>query len=96
MLTRPRFLQIQTVLFLTIFFLVSLHSTARSQQTAPQQRMNIERVVAQLEPEIQRTLIEGKIPSCTIALISGEEIIWTGAYGYSNLWARTPAVPNTV
>jgi CubicO group peptidase (beta-lactamase class C family) len=93
---RPRFLQIQTILYLTIFMLVTLPSMARAQQTVPQQRVNVERVVAQLEPEIQRTLIEGKIPSCTIALISGEEIIWTGAYGYSNIWARTPAVPNTV
>ena len=23
-------------------------------------------------------------------------MIWSGAYGYSNLWARTPATPNTV
>lgn len=60
------------------------------------QHINVERVVAQLEPEIQRAMVEGKIPSCTVALISGDKIIWTGAYGQSNLWARTPAVPSTV
>jgi len=32
----------------------------------------------------------------TIALVAGDRIIWTGAYGYSNIWARTPAVPTTV
>ena len=60
------------------------------------QTVNVDRVVAELEPEIQRTLLAGNIPSASIALISGDRVIWTNAYGYSNLWARTPATPNTV
>jgi CubicO group peptidase (beta-lactamase class C family) len=60
------------------------------------QTVNIDRVVAELEPEIQRALLAGNIPSASIALISGDRVIWTNAYGYSNLWARTPATPNTV
>ena len=60
------------------------------------QTVNVDRVVAELEPEIQRTLLAGNIPSAAIALISGDRVIWTNAYGYSNLWARTPATPNTV
>ena len=64
-------------------------------QNTAAQTINIERVAAELEPEIQRTLIEGKIPSASIALVSGDRVIWTGAYGYSNLWARTPATPST-
>jgi CubicO group peptidase (beta-lactamase class C family) len=60
------------------------------------QTVNIDRVVAELEPEIQRTMLAGNIPSCSIALIAGDRVIWTGAYGSSNLWARTPATPNTV
>jgi len=68
--------------------------------TAPRilsaQTVNIDRVVAELEPEIQRALLAGNIPSASIALISGDRVIWTNAYGYSNLWARTPATPNTV
>jgi CubicO group peptidase (beta-lactamase class C family) len=60
------------------------------------QTVDIDRVVADLEPEIQRTLLAGNIPSASIALISGDKVIWTNAYGYSNLWARTPAAPNTV
>src|SRR5499427_7715956 len=63
---------------------------------AASQSINIDRVVADLEPEIQRTLLEGKIPSAAIALIAGDRVIWTGAYGYSNLWARTPATTSTV
>lgn len=60
------------------------------------QTVNIDRVVSELEPEIQRTLLAGNIPSASIALISGDRVIWSGAYGYTNLWARTPATPSTV
>ena len=69
----------------------SIGSRATSAQT-----INIDRAVAELEPEIQRTLIAGNIPSAAIALIAGDRVIWTGGYGHSNLWARTPATPNTV
>src|SRR5258708_31484995 len=60
------------------------------------QTVNLDRVVAELEPEIQRTLLAGNIASASIALISGDRVIWSSAYGYSNLWARTPATPATV
>ncbi len=56
----------------------------------------MEQLVAELEPLIEQAMIEGQIPSLTIALVEGDAILWTGAYGYSNLWARTPAVPSTV
>ncbi|HSR67941.1 MAG TPA: serine hydrolase domain-containing protein [Acidobacteriota bacterium] len=52
--------------------------------------------VGEIESEIRRAMIAGNIPSMTVALVSGEEVVWTGAYGYSNLWARTPAVTSTV
>src|SRR3989442_5064574 len=68
--------------------------------TAPRilsaQTVNIDRVVSELEPEIQRMLLAGNIPSASIALIAGDKVVWTNGYGYSNLWARTPATPNTV
>jgi putative pyoverdin transport system ATP-binding/permease protein len=60
------------------------------------QTVDIDRVIAELEPEIHRTLVAGNIPSASIALVSGDQVVWTSAYGYSNLWARTPATPNTV
>jgi CubicO group peptidase (beta-lactamase class C family) len=67
-----------------------------AQTPAPAKTIQVDKLIAQLEPEINRTLIEGKIPSATVALISGEQVIWAGAYGQSNLWARTPAVPSTI
>ena len=60
------------------------------------QTVDIKKVTAELEPAIRQAMIEGKIPSASIALVSGDKVIWTGAYGESNLWARTPATPQTV
>lgn len=60
------------------------------------QNIDVKNVAAELEPEIRRAMVEGKIPSATVALVSGDKVIWTGAYGESNLWARTPATLNTV
>jgi CubicO group peptidase (beta-lactamase class C family) len=80
--------------FLVAISLAAILLTAS--RPAISQTINIDRVVADLEPEIQRALIAGNIPSASIALIAGDRVIWTGAYGYSNLWARTPATPSTV
>ena len=60
------------------------------------QTVNVDHVLSELEPEIQRTLLAGNIPAASIALVSNDRVIWSGAYGYSNLWARTPASTNTV
>jgi CubicO group peptidase (beta-lactamase class C family) len=60
------------------------------------QNIDIDRVISELEPEIQRAVLAGNLPSASIALIAGDRVIWTNAYGYSNLWARTPATPSTV
>jgi CubicO group peptidase (beta-lactamase class C family) len=57
---------------------------------------DVARVVAELEPAIQQAMIEGKIPSASVALVAGDRVVWTGAYGFANIWARTPAVPSTV
>jgi len=60
------------------------------------QLVDIDRLVPEFEISIKQMMLEGKVPSCAIALVSGDGILWTGAYGYSNRWARTPAVPSTV
>lgn len=81
-------------LLFVVMLAAAIIAAAASLATA--QTVNVERVVAELEPEIQRTLLAGNIPSASIALVENDRVIWTGAFGYSNLWARTPATPNTV
>ncbi len=53
-------------------------------------------LVQEMEREIAKTLKRGKIPSAAVALVEGSEVVWTGAAGYSNIWARTEASPETV
>lgn len=78
-----------TIALLVISALVGL-------SIAPAQTIDVEKVAKRLEPEINRALIEGKIPSAAVALVAGDRIVWTGAYGYSNVWARVPATTGTV
>jgi CubicO group peptidase (beta-lactamase class C family) len=55
-----------------------------------------QRLAKVLVPEIQKVMAEGRIPSLTVALVRGEAIVWSGAYGTSNIWAKTPARLETV
>lgn len=60
------------------------------------QSIDVGRLVALLEPEIEKAMLEGKIPSATVALVAGDQLIWAEGFGRTNLWARTPAVPTSV
>lgn len=60
------------------------------------QRPDPARIAPALQPVIEREMRAGGIPSLTIALVAGDSILWIGAYGQSNLWARTVANPATV
>jgi CubicO group peptidase (beta-lactamase class C family) len=60
------------------------------------QSMHVDRLAEKMDLAIQKTMLEGKIPSVAVALVAGDKIVWTGAAGYSNLWAQTSAVTNTV
>lgn len=60
------------------------------------QNIDVKKLADELDPDIRQAMIEGKIPSASIALVSGDKVIWAGAYGESNLWARTPATPQTI
>ena len=82
--------------FRSLVVIVSIAAALGSSPNALAQSINIDRVVQELEPDIQRAMLEGRIPSVAIALVAGDRVIWSSAYGQSNLWARTPAVPSTV
>lgn len=60
------------------------------------QSVDVEKLAPKLKIAVQGIMQEGQIPSAAVALVHEDRIIWTGAFGYSNLWARTPAVPETV
>jgi uncharacterized protein (TIGR02246 family) len=51
---------------------------------------------SRLDDAVSRAMSAGQIPSLTMTLVSGDAVIWRGAWGMSNLRAPTPARPDTV
>jgi CubicO group peptidase (beta-lactamase class C family) len=65
-------------------------------RAASSQNPLADRLAARIAPEVQKTLISARIPSAAVALVNGDGIIWTAGFGASNVWAKTPANPDTV
>ena len=72
---------------LMVMLLATAPGGTRAQELGPG---DVARVTARLETEIRRAMLEGGIPSLTIALTSRTGELWSGAFGESNLWAGTP------
>ncbi len=85
-----------TLAMLTGAALVAWQAPAAEAQAPRATSDAVAAVVAQLEPEIRRAMVEGQIPSVTIALTAGEEIVWSAGFGETNLRTRTPATPESV
>jgi CubicO group peptidase (beta-lactamase class C family) len=52
-----------------------------------------ERVLSEL---IESSLDSHGVPSVSIALVRGDDVVWTAAFGYANVRTRTPATPETI
>jgi len=74
---------------LAAVFILAAICASQAQPVAP--AINVDGLASDLEPEIKRTMEAGKIPSCTVAVVVGDRVVWQQAYGFSNLWSRSPA-----
>ena len=54
------------------------------------------RLAALLDPEIERALKAGRIPSMAVVCVSGDRIVWTRSAGLANVRVKTPAACDTV
>jgi len=54
------------------------------------------RLAALLDPEIERSLKVGRIPSMAVVCVSGDRIVWTRSAGLANVRVKTPAACDTV
>jgi len=54
------------------------------------------RLAAALDPEIERALKAGRIPSMAVVCVSGDKIVWTRSAGLSNVRVKTAAACDTV
>ncbi len=63
---------------------------------AAQDGLDLERTKTVLTGLIQETMDEKGIPSVSIVLVHGNEIVWTEAFGYANVRTKTAATPDTI
>ena len=66
------------------------------QAARPFAPINDQRLAGLLDPEIEKALTFGRIPSLAVALVSGDRIVWTRAAGLANIRVKTPAACDTV
>ena len=59
-------------------------------------QFDLEKTKKVLSGLIEKTLAENGVPSMSIALVRGDSIVWTAAFGYANMRTRTPATTATL
>ena len=77
-----------------ITFLVALFVAVTP--IAAQEGYDLEKTKTVLAGLIEKTMDELRIPSVSIALVKGDEIVWTEAFGYANVRTKTAATPDTI
>jgi D-alanyl-D-alanine-carboxypeptidase/D-alanyl-D-alanine-endopeptidase len=63
---------------------------------AAQDGIDLEKTKTDLTGLIEKTMDELGIPSVSIALVKGDEVVWTEAFGYANVRTKTAATPATI
>ena len=82
------------ILFLFGILLFSNKSVSQINQTKNQ--FNIEKTKKILSSEINKILKETGIPSISFSLIKGNSIVWSDAFGYTNVKKQVPATTATI
>ena len=82
--------------YLRLSALLLLLVLPRSAATAQEGRFDLQKTKTVLTGLIERTLADNGIPSMSIALVRGDSIVWTAAFGYANMRTRTPATTETL
>ncbi len=67
-----------------------------SAATAQAGKFDLAKTKAVLTTVIEKTLAENGVPSMSIALVRGDSIVWTAAFGYTNMRTHARATPETL
>ena len=59
-------------------------------------RFDLQKTKTILSGLAEKTLADNGVPSMSIALVRGDSIVWTAAFGYANMHTRTPATTETL
>ena len=77
----------------SLLFVVSLCGPSAVAQTG---EFDLEKTKTVLSGLIENALRDRGVPSISIALVRGDEIVWKAAFGYANVRTQTPATPETL
>ena len=78
---------------LSVLALIVLPNSAAIAQSG---RFDLEKTKTVLSGVIKKTLADNGVPSMSIALVRGDSVVWTAAFGYANMRTRTPATTETL
>ncbi len=77
----------------SLLFVLSLGGPSAVAQTG---EFDLEKTKTVLSGLIEDALRDDGVPSISIALVRGDEIVWKAAFGYANVRTQTPATPETL
>jgi CubicO group peptidase (beta-lactamase class C family) len=63
---------------------------------APPGQFDLEKTKTVMSRLIEQKIKERGVPSVSIALVRGDEIVWKAAFGYANVRMKTPATTDTI
>ena len=78
------------------FAILALLSLPASPAFAQSGRFDLPKTKTVLTGLVEKTLRDNGIPSMSIALVRGDSIVWTAAFGYANMRTKTPATTETI
>ena len=85
-------MKIHTLLVLSL--LLGANFTASA--AAKPGQFDLEKTKTVMSRLIEQKIKERNVPSVSIALVRGDEIVWKAAFGYANVRMKTPATPDTL
>jgi CubicO group peptidase (beta-lactamase class C family) len=59
-------------------------------------RFDLQKTKTVVSGLVEKTLRDNGIPSMSIALVRGDSVVWTAAFGYANMYTKTPATTQTL
>jgi CubicO group peptidase (beta-lactamase class C family) len=75
---------------------LALLSAPPSPAFAQSGRFDLQKTKTVVSGLVEKTLRDNGIPSMSIALVRGDSVVWTAAFGYANMYTKTPATTQTL
>ncbi len=82
--------------YIRLLSAMALLALPASTAIAQNGQFDLERTRTVLSRLIEKTLADNGVPSMSIALVRGDSVVWTAAFGYVNMHTRTPATTETL